>query len=51
MIDESRKKILAAEVKIKDLQSKLKEKNAEVEVLKEMVKSSNMQAKAKDIDI
>jgi hypothetical protein len=59
MNDESRKKILAAEVKIKqltqatlkDMKTALKERSAEVEVLKEMVKSSNMQAKAKDIDI
>ncbi len=36
---------------IKDLKNKLKEKNAEVEVLKEMVKSANLQTKAKDIDI
>lgn len=36
---------------IKDLKNQLKEKNAEVEVLKEMVKSANMQTKAKDIDI
>jgi len=33
------------------LKTQLKERNAEVEILKEMVKSSNMQAKAKDIDI
>ena len=36
---------------MKDLKQKIKEKNAEIEVLKEMVKSANMQAKAKDIDI
>jgi hypothetical protein len=33
------------------MKTALKERSAEVEVLKEMVKSSNMQAKAKDIDI
>lgn len=59
MNDESRKKLMAAEVKIKqltnatikDLKTQIKEKSAEVEILKEMVKSSNMQVKAKDIDI
>lgn len=29
----------------------MKEKAAEVEILKEMIRSSNTQAKAKDIDI
>jgi len=29
----------------------LKDKNSEIEVLKEMVKSANMQAKSKDIDV
>jgi hypothetical protein len=33
------------------MKTALKERSAEVEVLKEMVKSSNMQVKAKDIDI
>ena len=36
---------------LKDLKAKVKEKDAEIEVLKEMVKSANMQAKAKDGDI
>lgn len=36
---------------IKDLKNQIKEKNAEVEVLKEMVKSANSQNKAKEIDI
>lgn len=36
---------------IKDLKTQIKEKNAEVEVLKEMVKSANSQNKAKEIDI
>jgi hypothetical protein len=36
---------------VKDLKNQLKERNAEVEVLKEMVKSANSQTKAKDIDI
>ena len=36
---------------IKDFKGKIKDKQNEIEVLKEMVKSSNMQAKAKDIDI
>lgn len=57
--DEARKKLLQAEVKLrqltqatlKDLRAKLKEKNAEIDVLKEMVKSANQQAKAKDIDV
>lgn len=59
MNDEARKKVMAGEVKIKqltqatirDLKNQLKERNAEVDVLKEMVKSTNMQVKAKDIDI
>jgi len=59
MNDDSRKKILALEIKIKnlthstlqDFKTKLKERTAEVEVLKEMIKSSNNHAKAKDIDI
>ena len=33
------------------MKAKIKDKNAEIEVLKEMVKSANMQAKAKDIDV
>lgn len=48
--DEMKKKLMQAEVKIrqltqatlKDLKAKLKDKNAEIEVLKEMVKSANM---------
>ena len=59
LADENRKKLLQAEVKIrqltqatlKDLKAKLKDKNSEIEVLKEMVKSANMQAKSKDIDV
>ena len=59
MNEDSRKKVLTAEIKIKnlthatikDMKSQLKERSAEVEVLKEMVKSSNNHAKAKDIDI
>ena len=33
------------------MKQKVKEKNAEIEVLKEMVKSANTQMKAKDTDI
>ena len=33
------------------MRAKVKEKNAEIEVLKEMVKSANMQVKAKDLDL
>ena len=33
------------------MKAKIKEKNAEIEVLKEMVKSANQQAKARDIDV
>ena len=33
------------------MKQKVKEKNAEIEVLKEMVKSANTQIKAKDTDI
>jgi hypothetical protein len=59
MNDEARKKVMALEVKmrqltqatIKDLKQQLKERQAEVEVLKEMVKASNTQLKAKDLDI
>ena len=36
---------------VKDLKAQVKEKQAEVEVLKEMVKSSNLNVKAKEIDI
>jgi len=36
---------------LKDMRTKVKEKNAEIEVLKEMVKSANTQIKAKDVDI
>ena len=36
---------------VKDLKNKIKEKNAEIEVLKEMVKSSNIQAKSKESDL
>jgi predicted RecB family endonuclease len=36
---------------VKDLKGKLKERVTEIDVLKEMVKSANMSAKAKDIDI
>jgi hypothetical protein len=50
MNDDSRKKILTAEVRIKqltqatikDMKNSLKEKSAEVEVLKEMVRSSTV---------
>lgn len=59
LADENRKKLLQAEVKLrqltqatlKDLRAKIKDKSAEIEVLKEMVKSANMQAKSKDIDV
>lgn len=36
---------------MKDLKRKIREKDAEIEVLKEMVKSSNIQAKAKETDL
>lgn len=36
---------------IKDLKNQIKERSAEVEVLKEMVKSSNLTVKAKEIDL
>lgn len=36
---------------LRDLKQKLKDKLNEIEVLKEMVKSANKTAKAKDIDI
>ena len=36
---------------MKDLKAKLKDKDAEIEVLKEMVKSANLATKAKEIDI
>lgn len=56
--NETKKKLLQAEVKIrqltqatiKDLKLKLKERQNEVEVLKEMVKSSTNSLKAKDLD-
>ena len=56
---ETKKKLMQAEVKIrqltqatvKDLKLRLKQKHSEIEVLKEMVKSSSNQIKAKDIDI
>ena len=59
MNEEARKKVMAGEVKIKqltqatlkDLKASLKERSAEVDVLKEMVKSSNIQVKSKDMDI
>lgn len=57
--EDTRKKLLQAEVKIrqltqatlKDLRMKIKEKDAEIEVLKEMVKSSNIQAKSTATDL
>jgi len=53
-----KKKLMQAEVKIrqltqatvKDLKRKVKEKQNEIEVLKEMVKSTSGSLKAKDID-
>ena len=36
---------------MKDLKAKLKDKDAEIEVLKEMVKSANMQTKTKEGDV
>lgn len=56
---ELKKKLMQAEVKIrqltqatvKDLKVKIKQKQNEIEVLKEMVKSSGNSLKAKDIDI
>lgn len=36
---------------LRDIKGQLKEKISEIEVLKEMVKSANMQTKAKDIDV
>ena len=36
---------------VKDLKQANKEKQAEIEVLKEMVKSANLEVRAKDIDI
>ena len=35
----------------KDLQDKLKERDSEVEVLKEMIRGSKLQLKSKDTDI
>jgi len=57
--NELKKKLTTAEVKLrqitsttlKDMKNKLKERAAEIEVLKEMVKSANIQSKSKDIDI
>ena len=54
----TKKKLMQAEVKIrqltqatiKDLKAKLKQKTNEIDVLKEMVKSSSNSLKAKDID-
>jgi chromosome segregation ATPase len=56
---ETKKKLMQAEVKIrqltqatvKDLKQKVKEKQNEINVLKEMIKSSSSSLKAKDIDI
>ena len=56
---ETKKKLMQAEVKIrqltqatvKDLKLKIKDKQNEINVLKEMVKSSSSSLKAKDIDI
>ena len=56
---ETKKKLMQAEVKIrqltqatiKDLKLKIKDKQNEINVLKEMVKSSSQSLKAKDIDI
>jgi hypothetical protein len=56
---ETKKKLMQAEVKIrqltqatiKDLKLKVKDKQNEINVLKEMVKSSSNSLKAKDIDI
>jgi len=36
---------------LKDMKAKLKDKDAEIEVLKEMVKSANIQAKTKESDV
>jgi hypothetical protein len=49
MAEDQRKRVIQAEMKlktltsttVKDLKNQLKERNAEVEVLKEMVKSAN----------
>ena len=38
-------------VTVKDLKQQCKERQAEVDVLKEMVKSANGECKAKEIDI
>jgi len=59
LADENRKKLLQAEVKLrqltqatlKDMKAKIKDKDAEIEVLKEMVKSANLQAKTKEGDV
>ena len=57
--DEMKKKLSQSEMKLRqitqttlrDLKSKIKDQQNEIEVLKEMVKSATKQAKAKDIDI
>ena len=57
--DDTKKKLVQSEMKLrqltqttlKDMRLKFKDKLNEIEVLKEMVKSANKQAKAKDIDI
>ena len=36
---------------LKDMKNRMKERINEIDVLKEMVRSANTQAKAKDIDI
>lgn len=56
---ETKKKLMQAEVKIrqltqatvKDLKLRLKQKQSEIDVLKDLVKSSSNSIKAKDIDI
>lgn len=58
-VAESKKKLLQAEVKIrqltgatvKDLKMNVKQKQNEIDVLKEMVRASSAQLKAKDNDI
>ena len=57
--DETKRRLMQTEVKLRqvtqttprDIKGQLKEKISEIEVLKEMVKSANMQTKAKDIDV
>lgn len=56
---ESKKKLLQAEVKIrqltgatvKDLKMNVKQKQSEIDVLKEMIRASSSQLKTKDNDI